>query len=105
MKFILCCLVVIATSAVLGAPVKDNSRALLELSKAVKRLQNDHTLKDADLYTPYDVENECLVPALWCFVDNLHKLHVKSRDINIITVRMPKRINAFYIPKKNGMNV
>ncbi|KAK1175626.1 hypothetical protein AOXY_G301 [Acipenser oxyrinchus oxyrinchus] len=76
----------------MGAPVKD-TRALKELYKTVKRLQNDHTLKDVDLHTPYGVENDCLVPALWCFVDNLEKINVKSKYISIITSRMPKRIN------------
>ncbi|RXM31146.1 hypothetical protein EOD39_1795 [Acipenser ruthenus] len=92
----------------MGAPLKD-TRALKELYKTVKRLQNDHTLKDVDLHTPYGVElkdvdlhtpygveNDCLVPALWCFVDNLEKINVKSKYISIITSRMPKRINQPY---------
>ncbi|XP_039607167.1 uncharacterized protein LOC120527625 isoform X2 [Polypterus senegalus] len=68
---------------------KNERLKLIELYKDIKKASKTVELVNIELPTLKDVTDECQIPALKCFVDNMNKLKIPQNLLDRMKARVP----------------
>ncbi|XP_039607166.1 uncharacterized protein LOC120527625 isoform X1 [Polypterus senegalus] len=91
-KFIVFCFLVVLYTLSSAAPAmwtKNERLKLIELYKDIKKASKTVELVNIELPTLKDVTDECQIPALKCFVDNMNKLKIPQNLLDRMKARVP----------------